>query len=461
MTTHGIFVLPDQRLGLLAIHSLIFHLIVLLFGFSPAVTAQPADNLPVKLQLASQARVHQVGNPMTVTLNLLNAQNQLTAASKELVISLLSSAPGSAAVKTSVSLPAGSATTSIPFRFDTTGLYEIQARHPELLDGGLILNVQAPPETRRSGTRNSGSSSINITEILARHTDLPRLELRVTPQRNILADGRDSATVYALLTGDNALAVTDLEVRLYNDNGQLKPRTIMIPKGGYSGEAELTSQHIGPINLEYLGTSPEAAIKGETLIQVNFTAPISRLELKASPPRISLFERAQFVVRLLDEHGVAQVSDAPRPVFFTLEQGQGELSETDIMIPALGSEGRIDFTPSITGQVVLMAASPNLLSVQVPLHVQWPLLTLILSVLGGLTGGFLVFISEEDTHWWRCVVGLVTGLVLYWALLFGGLNFIPRMYALNYISAFVISVLGGWLGTKVFSHLLRRFGIQA
>jgi hypothetical protein len=70
-------------------------------------------------------------------------------------------------------------------------------------------------------------------------------------------------------------------------------------------------------------------------------------------------------------------------------------------------------------------------------------------------------LTRQGSKWWRAAIGLVTGFVLYWAVIFSVLNVIPRFIALNPLSAFALSTLGGWLGTEVFNQILKLLKLPA
>ncbi|MGH7599787.1 MAG: hypothetical protein ACREOI_25820, partial [bacterium] len=108
---------------------------------------------------------------------------------------------------------------------------------------------------------------------------------------------------------------------------------------------------------------------------------------------------------------------------------------------------------------IVSASTPNLPITTFPLTVTLPLLTLALTAVGGLAGGLIAFWTGKDAKWWRIAIGLITGFVLYWAFVFGVLTVLPRTVVLNPLSAFVLSTLGGWLGTEVFAQILKRFGL--
>ena len=67
--------------------------------------------------------------------------------------------------------------------------------------------------------------------------------------------------------------------------------------------------------------------------------------------------------------------------------------------------------------------------------------------------------KRSTSKWWRIPLGALTGIILLWACLFLGLVKLPHAVVLNPISVFVISVIGGWLGTGVFDPILKLLGL--
>ena len=80
--------------------------------------------------------------------------------------------------------------------------------------------------------------------------------------------------------------------------------------------------------------------------------------------------------------------------------------------------------------------------------------------MGGLVGGLLAFLRHRGSRWPRIAVGGVTGFLLYWAFMFGLTRVIPRGFVLNPLSNFALSTIGGWLGTEVFTLLLKWLGLK-
>ena len=70
-------------------------------------------------------------------------------------------------------------------------------------------------------------------------------------------------------------------------------------------------------------------------------------------------------------------------------------------------------------------------------------------------------LKRRKSRLWRVPLGALTGFILLWACLFLGLGVLPRAVTLNPMSVFVISVVGGWLGTGVFEPILKRLGFES
>src|SRR5262249_19906408 len=109
----------------------------------------------------------------------------------------------------------------------------------------------------------------------------PRLKLCCDNQRRFLADGKDSAQILLFL--DDPLPA-DLQVRLFSSNGKLTPDLMVIPRGQLTGDARLTADRPGVVAVTVQSSIPKIEVNNEKL-KLSFAPPISKLDLKTSPPK--------------------------------------------------------------------------------------------------------------------------------------------------------------------------------
>ena len=144
-----------------------------------------------------------------------------------------------------------------------------------------------------------------------------------------------------------------------------------------------------------------------------------------------------------------------------IESGGSKLEEEALTIASNTYEASTLFRPYKPGAVKIIASTEGLLDATAPLIVTWPVLLLCLSGFGGLAGGLLAaWVRKKELLSHRLITGLITGFVFYWAALFlTGFVALPRVLVLNQLSAVALSVIGGWLGTEVFTLVLKKLGL--
>ncbi len=103
-----------------------------------------------------------------------------------------------------------------------------------------------------------------------------------------------------------------------------------------------------------------------------------------------------------------------------------------------------------------------MISKSAQVQVNLPLMLLGLSTLGGLAGGGIAYLVKKNGKLkaWRIVIGMVAGFVLYWFCLYLGLGHLAHAVVLNPLSAFILSLLGGWSGTSVFDMAGKKLGLS-
>jgi hypothetical protein len=203
---------------------------------------------------------------------------------------------------------------------------------------------------------------------------------------------------------------------------------------------------------------PDARLEGDRKLEIKFGPPITRLELIPNPQDITLLDRSDLFVHLVDDKGKPVRTAEERLISVAVSRGRGEISPKELTILPGHSGGRANFEPVWWGDFQVSASTPNLFSTTVPLKVRLPLAMMGFSALGGMSGGLLVILTRRRTRWWRLVVGLIAGFLFYWILLLGLIHVLPRGLALNPLTAFTFSILGGWLGIEALTHVLKRLG---
>ncbi|PWT98378.1 MAG: hypothetical protein C5B51_29505 [Terriglobia bacterium] len=402
---------------------------------------------PVKLDLQANWHRMRAGTQVPVHLRLLDSTNHLAKAPHRLEILLQGRLPsGEVKPLRTVELAAGQSEKDLTVTPPGSGMVYLWARHSELLPGGEFVAVTGGPQR---------------TPEMGLKRPLPRLALRFSPDRRFLADGKDSATVQAFLLTEPSGIAGDLRLKLFDSSGTMQPVPLTIQKGQDSARAQLTYNRPGKVTVEFLGSTPPAEIEGDRKVQIAFMPPIARVTLEASPPAISLVDTADLVVTLADDQGRPVASDAARRVTLAIQTGRGEITRKELDIPAGQFQARTTFEPSWLGRTSIMAATPNLLTVTAPVDVSAPIGLLLLSLAGGLTGGYLSYLKQKRSGRRRIGIGAVTGFLFYWLCLFVGLAAIGRGVVINPLSAYALSTLGGWMQTEVFSLLKARVKAKA
>jgi hypothetical protein len=313
--------------------------------------------------------------------------------------------------------------------------------------------IEGPPGFASEDNAASPSPSPASASAASSATATPHLELRYSPQRKLLADGRDAVTIHAFLFNGDAdpqgTADSAFKVTLFASSGSLEPTQLVIQDG--EGHATLTADKPGDIVVEVVRSQPRLDVDGESRMRIHFGVPIHGVRLEAKPASISL---------VVDATGRPVATDEPLVVRLALDSGRGEIAHTELSFQSGAFEARSRFIATGVGEVAVSAASPSLLDQTTRLDVRLPLGLLALSVIGGLVGGLLAYYRRRHSRRTRIAVGAVTGFLLYWAFMFGLVRVLPRGFVLNPLSNFALSAIGGWLGTEVFTLLLRWLGLR-
>ncbi len=474
--------------------------------------------LDVKLDTKSKENFVYVGDGPTIKVRLVDKKNNQTFAGKDFKISItVKSQKGDTVEQREVTIKAG--TDSVTFQLYPSkqpGVLEVQAQQPELLEGGTLFAVKSraiPKTTPARRTIRSRRSKPPVENLItqesdlwrnayglprniktsfgdARDTDLAAQALldqkgsgetsetnpklmkaafetsgeddfvltfrKMPPERALMADGKDAADISVVLSQP---APENIVIYLAANGGKLQSTTLSVTKGQLLSDSpvQLTSDHAGTVRLHFIRSEPNVRLQAKNELEVQFAAPIDNVGFSATPPMIPLIDKAEIIVRLYDANHTPVNTDQERKVSFELNSPIGSLQDQSISIKPGNFEGRTSFIPTARGDVSITAFMTGFEKREVTLRVTTPLLLLFLSAIGGFLGGSIAYKVKPETLW-RIPIGVITGFVLYWACLFGLISHIPRFAVLNQISAVVVPILGGWLGTEVFTIILKKTG---
>lgn len=467
----------SKRVAQTGARTWIFVLVVKTIVFAMALTTLASAQELIFSTVRLQAPTVPAGAEIEVEIELVDASGTALPAPADYAFVLevrRGSHEGNLVAAYELTLPAGSSTTSVPLTLSEIGIMSLRALSDATLAREAFLRVVEADRSRlRHGDTVMRSWWLGTAQAApqprARGGAPYRLEILYDATTSYLANGEDAAQLQLFLydrEGRPTRARQDIEVRLVTNRGILKPPEVVIPKGEDGITVLLSAKRPGPVTLTYRGAIPGAALLTPELPPVTFASNI--LYISASPTRTSLLQPLELVIRLYGADGQPVPADSNR--LFTVEIADGSRGR-GVFKPAAQAtieqgnfETRIDFVPNWIGNVLVSASSPNLQSATVEIQVAMALIWILLSSGGGALGSVVALLFGPKVpvpkRFARVLAGIVAGFAFFWALVYGVLV-MPSvdLILLNPISAVMVSFLGGYAGTSVFSLLLKSFGV--
>ncbi len=459
--------------------------------------ANAEGTFPVKIAIEPVQELAQIGQRAEFHVILTDAFGKPAVAPEAVIVTVSSTSPSGDSTETQIIVGAGesSATGSLPVV--ETGAFLLQGDNPDLLPGGGFLFATNPspangdsyikgddgnPRVFASHATGADDFFADITAATrglsdtAHSTKTPEADLAASStsdakfslilrvaEKKILADGETVANVTVSLDPLEP-APFDIVIRLSVTGGFLENDEIIIEKGEYYVKANWRSDpnFVGISQISILGSNPHLSHGNPQFI--DFDPPIHEIKLTPNPPEISLFDRGNVQVDLWNTvNGASVKTDEKIKLTLALRQGNGRVQPLDIIFNEGDSTVRADFRPSSWGNAIIEGRIPNRHAQQAIFTISIGIFTIVISVIGGLTGGVFAWLPSRE-RWWRIAIGAVSGIVLFGALLLFGsekiLGVIGDLSLLNPISVFVFSVFGGWLGTGVIAFIFRQAGLQ-
>jgi len=444
---------------------------------------------PVKLIVLSKFATVPPAAEAKLHVVLHDANNLPSPAPKDIPITVEAIGPSGTVVdKRELLIKQGQPSVDFSLWIRQEGIIQIRASNRELLDGTTFIMVtsslKGKPQASRANRRLLTARYVIGSGIHA----TPRVSLLNTPDlgqppgpaavharlvcgaRTYLADGKDGAMIQGWLPQPPE---QDIQLFLSTDLGDIGPvdpehpgpPALFIPKGGMQGSVVLKSTTVGLAHVRFMGSPQGVDVEDPKTLEIRFGEPITKAELDPSPPMISLMETSSLIVALTDDGRHKLPTEAERKVRFLLrpeatQTGRGEFDYDQLVIPAGHPDGSRTFFPYWPGTVTVLVSVDHLPDAYALLQVSWPVWYLIFTAVGGLVGGLFAYWVGRDSHWWRIPMGAITGFILYWAIIFIFRTKISHPAALNPLSAFGFAAVGGWLGTEVFSLVLKSVGLK-
>jgi hypothetical protein len=410
-----------------------------------------AQNRPVKIVLQAETQQVGLGSDVIIEAILKTADNKSCSLNASTTVQLSLQWADDKISKLSLPIPAGKTSAHVTIPMTHAGVCRIKAVESHLLSGAIFILVKG---TAIQGTRKvKVAMRGGVDEVVTVKSKSPPLiiEFSFDTTRAIVADGQDSAQIFATM---NREAESDIRINLLTTHGLY---VISIPKGQLIGVLNIASVQPTEMLFQKADVTNNIPVNGLPF-HFTFVPIISRMKCVASPPNISLIENAEIVITLLDGDGRPHSTLYPRTVSLEFNKGRGEIDSTELTIPSGSFTAKAHFKPTVIGGIGITSSMDRMPLGVTFFNVSLPIFIMLLSLIGGMAGGFIAKIKNGYERW-RVLIGVITGVILYWAFIYGFLPLVSHGIALNPVSAFVLSAIGGWLGINVFSVLLPKVGI--
>ena len=257
---------------------------------------------------------------------------------------------------------------------------------------------------------------------------------------------------------DGGSAPSDVYIWLSPDHGAVDHQPLVIPKCAISGAAQLSSKYPVRTTVAYKVVPGSYQVDAPATLQASFVHPIIGIgTVPDGTQTLSLIDRVPLVAQFFDANGDAAPTDSERTVMFISNNSVISPKEQSITVKPGQYSAQTTIMPSWLGTGTIFVSADHLKTASHQIAViGWVLI--IVCLLGGSVGGLVSFLMAGGKAYSRLVIGIAAGIVLTWAYVFGLLPKVDATVAHNYISVFVVSILGGYLGVKAFDLVLKQFG---
>jgi hypothetical protein len=257
---------------------------------------------------------------------------------------------------------------------------------------------------------------------------------------------------------DGGSAPSNVYIWLSPDHGSVDHQPLVIPKCTITGAAQLSSKYPVRTTVVYKVVPGSYQVDAPATLQATFVRPIIGIgTVPDGTQTLSLIDRVPLVAQFFDANGDAAPTDSERTVMFISNNSVISPKEQSITVKPGQYSAQTTIMPFWLGTGTIFVSAEHLKTASHQIAViGWILI--VVCLFGGSIGGLVSFLIAGGKAYSRLVVGIAAGIVLTWAYVFGLLPKVDATVAHNYISVFVVSILGGYLSIKTFDMVLKRFG---
>ena len=463
--------------------------------------ASTAAQEPIKLEVQSDKRSAPINSEVGVKVFLRNANNQPATWNRPCTVNLEITFPSKKVEKHTLVIPASQ--NAIPFVFTASEYGVTQLRATEstnsLLPAGNTVFIfaprprphAAPPKSPSPGAAILESPNLSIASsrlvfaswkvplsppalpaqtqepsaVASSPVQLPPapqlLVVNSTGKDDVLADGKDFARISVYYMHPNGIgAPSDIHLWMTWSNGNFSPQPLIIHQGEFAADGTLVSSSPVLASVTLASSAPNVPVQGNSTLKINFAPPIYGFGPATSDSliKMSLIDREPLVCCFFNEQGQCISTDRARHVDFSSSNPTLHVNPGSLDIPANNGSAIVYLEPTWRGaaSIEMWTSGYNRQHINIDISI-W--LVLLLCFVGGAIGGLVAQRTSGGSLIWRPLIGIVTGIVLVWAVVFLVVFQTSSAYAHNLVSVFVVGILGGFGGTKVLDGVLKKIGI--
>lgn len=459
--------------------------------------AQSLASQPSRIVLKPAAQGVPVGQTSQMEVTLVDADSKPVTAREDETIAVQVKSPSGRTTNANVVIPKGQSSVALPVSTDAAGLATVSAQPTKTAIRPGNVSVLFVPSAKKAAapTKAGKKSSSNLLPVTIPSQDrltpdntdgvielaalvaplygrtaaqLGPVNATASPQiyisvddvdTNYIANGSDRFQISAYFESPyNSAAPQNIDLWFENDRGSLNPNHLTIAKGAYTGTTNLTSTWPCDVNVRFDSSTPTYQVLGKTQFKVKFV-PLNVLIV--GPAQFSVIDDPMINVLFVDDNG-----PVPPGREWTVELGamhsRLNFNPTTVKFDGDAAFESVVLSPKSVGADSIQMITTGYKPVPLDIMITWKAI-LAICLAGGIIGGLAAYEQLKGSLVLRVFFGVLGGALLSWVYVFLALPVLAEgntigNIAHNTISAFFISLIGGYLGIRVLDLIAHRFG---